>query len=431
MKKYFSYASSLVLLWTFMMAAGCDALDRQKLSTIHQAEGQAGMTFQSYKTAAGFRKHITEYDWTLEKKVLQNNISEIPNGSSGQVAYELAVTKNIVSEKDVLGVEGEVCITNGGAVATENLTVTDIIQYKTGSGQFQNLVSNPVDLSTKPVLLPGETYCYPYSFEFEPVDGAIYRNEADITITNHSGYLGTPFGPNPKADFSIPQAAEMVYIDGEATLEDVLVCPAGFECLADNSGPWSLTDSASVFVTVTVTNVSSMCDSFFDLVNNATLTESTNGQQHTASATVQLYTGACPTGCTLTIGYWKTHAGFGPQPDSLSALLPVQLGITVPKGILVDNAALAVDLLAMKTYGDPSNGITKLYAQLLGAKLNILNGADSSAVASVIQAVDQFLGSYDYTAWGTLTKAKKLLVLSWQTALDNYNNGLIGPGHCD
>jgi hypothetical protein len=79
---------------------------------------------------------------------------------------------------------------------------------------------------------------------------------------------------------------------------------------------------------------------------------------------------------------------------------------------------------------DASNRINKLYAQSLGAKLNIANGADGSAVASTIAAADAFLATKDSLNWAGLTKARKAQVLSWITTLDNYNNGLIGPGHC-
>ncbi len=136
-------------------------------------------------------------------------------------------------------------------------------------------------------------------------------------------------------------------------------------------------------------------------------------------------------GCTLTIGYWKTHAGFGPQPDMVTALLPIWLG--TPGGthsVQVTTAAMAVDYLSQFVYGVPSNGITKLYAQLLGAKLNIANGADNASAAAAIAAADAFLANYDWTAWSSLSKSNKKLVLGWQSLLDEYNNGDIGPGHC-
>jgi len=135
-------------------------------------------------------------------------------------------------------------------------------------------------------------------------------------------------------------------------------------------------------------------------------------------------------GATLTIGYWKTHAGFGPQTDMVSDLLPIWLGNpAAAKSIYVPTAEIAVDVLRMKTYGDPSNGITKLYAQLLAAKLNIVNEADDSAVKATITLADNFLSSNDYHNWSTLSKSSKSSVLSWVTILDKYNNGIIGPGH--
>ena len=140
-------------------------------------------------------------------------------------------------------------------------------------------------------------------------------------------------------------------------------------------------------------------------------------------------------GCSLTIGYWKTHAGFGPQPDMVSALLPIWLGDAAgSKSINVTTNEIAVDILSQHVFGKPSNGITKLYAQLLGAKLNIANGAGYMVVADIIEDADAFLADYDYTDWKALVKNKSPLVDSvkyWHYMLDEYNNGFIGPGHCD
>lgn len=86
-------------------------------------------------------------------------------------------------------------MTNGGSVPTQGLSIVDVVQVRTGSGQFQDHASKPVDVSSKPVLAAGETKCYPYEVTFAPVDGAQYRNTARVTITNHSGHLGEPFGP--------------------------------------------------------------------------------------------------------------------------------------------------------------------------------------------------------------------------------------------
>lgn len=137
-------------------------------------------------------------------------------------------------------------------------------------------------------------------------------------------------------------------------------------------------------------------------------------------------------GCSHTIGYWKTHAGFGPQADVVTQHLPIWLGTAGgAKSYQVTNATMAVRFLSQNYYGTSSNGITKLYAQLLGAKLSIADGADGGAVAAAIASADAFLATHNYLDWTSLSNAQKAMVNGWKDTLDQYNNGLIGPGHCD
>jgi hypothetical protein len=137
-------------------------------------------------------------------------------------------------------------------------------------------------------------------------------------------------------------------------------------------------------------------------------------------------------GCTLTIGYWKNHAGFKKQDDMVTQYLPIWLGdADGDKSIPVTDAATAVNVLVMKTYGDNENGITKLYAQLLGAKLSVANGADDTDVADFFALADAFLADHDWTDWDDLSLEDQNMVLGWKTYFDDYNNGIYGPGHCD
>ncbi len=138
-----------------------------------------------------------------------------------------------------------------------------------------------------------------------------------------------------------------------------------------------------------------------------------------------------PDGCTRTIGYWKTHAGFGPQDDVVTQYLPINLGDDGgAKTRVVADAQDAVDYLSQDVYGKANNGITKLYAQLLGAKLNLASGA-ASMVDAEIAAADAFLADYDYMDWKGLSRADKDMVIDWKDMLDDYNNGLLGTLHCD
>ena len=119
-----------------------------------------------------------------------------------------------VSGKERFGVRGEICVTNNGARTTENLKMVDQVQYKDDSGKFQNLVGASKTITSTSQLKPGEKKCFLYEIEVKPTSGAIYRNAASVTITNHSGWMPgdkncpgktyCPFGPQSKADFALP-----------------------------------------------------------------------------------------------------------------------------------------------------------------------------------------------------------------------------------
>ncbi len=131
----------------------------------------------------------------------------------------------------------------------------------------------------------------------------------------------------------------------------------------------------------------------------------------------------CAGGCSLTPGYWKTHSEFGPAPyDDTWAQLP--------------NGASTTFYLSGKSYYQvlwtPPQGGNAYYIlahAYIATRLNILNGAATTP------AVDTALaGAHAYfSALGPSPAPSGSLrtgLLRWATTLDNYNNGLIGPGHC-
>lgn len=138
-----------------------------------------------------------------------------------------------------------------------------------------------------------------------------------------------------------------------------------------------------------------------------------------------------PPFCPRTIGFWKNHAGCGGKCDDLvTPLLPIWLGEKgAAKAIEVTTAEIAVDILEMKTYGHPSNGITKLYAQLLGTKLNLEAGyasggvvMDSKTISQHIKYADSFLAGHDWQDWDALDAGQKKQVLAWKDVFDKFNN---------
>jgi hypothetical protein len=117
--------------------------------------------------------------------------------------------------------------------------------------------------------------------------------------------------------------------------------------------------------------------------------------------------------CTFTQGYWKNHEENWPV-SSLTL------------GSVVYTKAQLLDILNEPAQG---NGLLILAHQLIAAKLNIAYGADPSAAASTIAAADAQIGALVIPPVGSGFLAPNTVNAKAKT-LDDYNNGIIGPGHC-
>ncbi len=285
-----------------------------------QPQQEAGTGIEASKTAEGFWTRVITYDWSIEKAVMPNTLT-LAKGASGEVTYWITATRHVAAEAETAGVRGTICVTNTGSVATEGLAITDVVEYKNPPTvtDWTPFLTVTVDVSGNPVLGPGESHCYDYNIPFTPLEGvAQYRNHAIVTITNHSGHLGEPFGPEPKEEFSLPGQPTTVEVDESATVTDVEHCPTGFSCAPSATGPWTFSDSGAVSFHKTITN-DEVCDATAELHNVATLTESDTQETRMAEAVVHLTAPPCPVGCVLSQGFWKTHPNAWPaghDPDA-------------------------------------------------------------------------------------------------------------------
>jgi hypothetical protein len=306
------------------------------------AQGRSGTTLQdASKTAEGFRERQIEYNWSVAKTADQGSVT-VTDGQCATVEYTLQVTRTVFSDVVVTGAKGRICVTNGGSVATQGLRIVDVVQIKTGGGAFMDYATQEVDVSSNPVLDPGETGCYDYEVKFTPVPGAQYKNTAQITITNHSGHLDEPFGPNPSSgSFTIPETPTTVEEDASASVADVLTsnCASGITATPTPAGTstsfqFSASDltfsqpstgSTSRSYNVSVCNNAVGCDNTCTLTNTATLTESgvKSEETRTSSAAVTVSTGECgggppqengdgDEGCSA--GFFKNHPNAFPSP---------------------------------------------------------------------------------------------------------------------
>lgn len=146
------------------------------------------------------------------------------------------------------------------------------------------------------------------------------------------------------------------------------------------------------------------------------------------TANLQCSTSSCGSGggCTLTQGYWRTHNPIVCITDPNSPLCIQWPVSSLTLGTNVYTVSQLVDILNTPAAG---NGLISLAHQLIAADLNIANGADGSSIQSAIDAANTMIGSLVVPPVGS-DSLPPSVVSDLVTALDNYNSGLTGPGHC-
>ena len=139
-------------------------------------------------------------------------------------------------------------------------------------------------------------------------------------------------------------------------------------------------------------------------------------------------------GCTYTQGYWKTHSNKGPAPYD-----PAWGNLGDIDG---DGDAEEEDedfYYSGQTYYEvfwtpvSGNAYYILARQFIAAHLNFLNGADPSAAQAEFNIAEALFNNPANTP-DKIKKLKKEAKKVWTDPagiLDDYNNGDIGPGHCD
>ncbi len=343
------------------------------------------------------------WDWTIEKSVSTSSVTVAP-GETATVTYSVTVTPTGYTDSN-WAVSGNVHMSEDPNIGIASLRVLinpdDILASQT-------CVPNPF-----PVELGVQGLDCDYSASLPDASGPRDAWMRAVSTEGNFRNVHTAF------DFSTATINE---VDECVDVTDSLAGALGTVCAADGAHTFTYQGTIGPYRECGPRTVD----------NTATFVTKDTGATDSSSETVNVDV-PCG-GCTLTIGYWKTHAGFGPQADAVTPLLPQRLGTAGgTKTVNVSTAALAVQFLSMNgtnNVHDASNGINKLYAQLLGAKLNGANGADLSAVASIIAAADAFLANNNTLSWSSLTTSQKAAVNGWASALDSYNNGALGSVHC-
>jgi hypothetical protein len=353
------------------------------------------------------------WTWDIDKSADQSDLV-LADGQSFTVNYDVSVSATSADSAHV--VEGDIVISNPNPDRDASLTqVVDEVSDSIGA---------TVDCPSLTVPAGGSLTC---SYSADLPDAADRTNTATATLQNHdysSAGVGTPSGTTDfsgSAPVSFADAA-VTEIDECIDVEDTnLAGPLGTVC-ADEA-PKTFSYSLTFGPAGPDTDVVVVCGNNVH-TNTADFTTTDTGATGDDSWTVNVKVN-CNKGCTLTPGYWKTHSLKGPAPydDNWQNIGPQQ-----------HNTAF---FLSGKSYyqalwtapkGNPYWILAHAY---IAAQLNILNGA--SVPASVQTAFNQataLLNSKTPAQVDGLKGAAKAQWTSLAGILDNYNNGLTGPGHC-
>jgi hypothetical protein len=366
------------------------------------ADGKAGTTLSAEKTAEAHYNRT--YEWSIEKSADQEELT-LAIGQSFKVNYTIKV--NAVNPQDAATISGEICVDNGGAVATEGLAITDELFQP--PKEKTPILTKAIDVSSHPVLEPGEEYCYPYTLELtseQTVPGGDYKNTANITITNHSGHLEEPFGPSPSATTTMP---------GEPTPECVDVNDTYLGDLGEVCGdevPWTEKYTR-------VIGPYEVCGEY-TVENVATFENERTDGEASWSIAVDV---PCTGGCSLTQGYWKTHSEEGPAPYDVT-------------WDAYEGGAATFDKSGLSWYGlfwtapQKGNAYVILAHQYMAAVLNGLNGADTTVIEAALEEAEELLYNSKYNISKPPTGKAREKWLELASILAAYNEGYIGPGHC-
>jgi hypothetical protein len=408
------WAASDAATWTYtrIFACGDDEGIHDNIATITET-GQADnatVTVNCYEIEVSKDANPSfdrQYDWIIDKVADQTNLT-LSIGQQFLVNYGVSVSSTGFSDSNYT-VAGTITVHNPAPFDAELTSVADVIT---------DIGSVSVDCPSYIVPAAGDLIC---SYESALSDGVNRVNTATASLQNYAiDYLGgmTPIGSTDytgSADIDFTSAT-MNEIDECIDVDDTnLGAPLGTVCYGESPTTFNYSKWVGPY---------EVCGTY---IYDNTAGFITNDTQTAGNDTWDITVEVPCDGCSLTPGYWKTHSIFGPAPyDGTWALLP--------------SGENTMFFLSGQTYYDvlhtPSAG--NIYYILaptyIAAELNGLNGSDLSVIADTMADAAAIFNEHTPDDLSKLKgkngKALRAEILALATILDDYNNGLIGPGHC-
>ena len=338
-----------------------------------------------------------EWDWTITKSADQSSLTLSP-GQSWIVNYTVGLSATPSTSN--WAVSGKIDVYNTSTTnSATGVTLTDSLPVSL-SCTLNDLPVTPVNVTIPPDTIMFCTYSGSLS-------SAVANNSATAAYSGGSVTATAPI------DWSKAETTETdECVDVSDTFAGVL---GGGQVCAGAQTSFTFTYARTLKYDV--------CGDY-TVNNTASFETNDTGATGSASKTVTVHV-PCAGGCSLTTGYWKTHSSFGPAPyDDTWALL----GENTPfffSGTTYYNALWTVP---------NGNAYWILAHAYIAARLNQLNGADFTAAQGAFNNATLLFSNPTYTPAyiGSLKGSNSIRqsFIAYATVLDNYNNGLIGPGHC-
>lgn len=346
------------------------------------------------------------YDWDITK-VATGGVTELTllPGDVWVQEYTVNLTKTFTdSNHEVYGTI-TITNTNSGDLPIRIDSVTDLVP------PLATVVGPPL-----PYFLPsGQSVQYTYSVE----------NPTGESGVNVATVLATYGSATDQFQASDPWSFEDAFVNSLNTCVDVS------DSLFGDLGQICANSTQTSF-TYTLEISYPNCGEY-EFTNVASFTSlNPDGSQGTDSGssswTIDVHV-PCVDGCTRTQGYWKTHSEMGPAPydDTWSQIVPQ--GANTP---FFHSGKTYYQVLHTAPAG---NAYYILAHQFIAAQLNLLNGATipDDVQAAYDQAYDLFNNPTNTPAYiGSLkgNNTLRALFISLANTLEQYNSGVLGPGHC-
>lgn len=364
-----------------------------------------------------------DWDWTIEKSADQGLPLTLSIGESFLVNYDVTVTP---TKEDLFKVSGQVNITN--ADPNEPALIASLSDLMS-PGDIGITLTCPV---TFPYTLAGGatlTCSYDRTLTAQEATDAGLPPAGGSTVLNNLATAKTEDDFYGDQTFTAPMSATFTTPNSEADkCVDVTDTNLGEE--QPLATQYCADSGQKVFEYPLTIGPYMECGKF--TVRNVASLETDDDKTLTAEWTINVDVPCM--GCTLTPGYWKTHSTYGPAKyDEAWMNLGDADGDLASEGQDEGFFKSGQNYYQVLWTSPGGNAYYILARAYIAAKLNVLDGAASPQdVKNALAAAEVLFNTYTPTQVAKMkgSDSTRKQFISLAGTLDNYNNGLTGPGHC-